>query len=177
MAVPLDGQCANAHETPGCQLDRLTASQDGFDNVGGQEGDLDTAPDIARIDAVAARDLLDGRGFSSRQCIEPEMGPSKQGDEIFVGRRGCALRGIYNHLRLDPATFQLEGDREVDQSFRKGSAAGVFLGDQAGEGRSLELDMDRAGAKRDAVKEAVQQLAVPQLAVPLRLFISQIGCG
>ncbi len=51
----------------------------------GLEGELDTATYVACIVPLAARDLSNGRGFSSRQLIEPAMGPRKQGDEFVVG--------------------------------------------------------------------------------------------
>ncbi len=172
MATPLEGQCADTFEMPGCQLDRLMASEDRLDNVGGQEGELDTATYVARIDSVAARDLSDGRGFSSRQLIEPAMGPRKQGDEFVVRGRGYTLRSMDNQLCLDPATLQLGGDREIDQSIQMHRAVAIVPEDQAGEARSLELDMDRASAKRDAVNEELQQLAVVT-----GLFIIQITRG
>ncbi len=96
MAIPLEGQCADTLEMPGCQLDWLMASEDRLDKVGGQEGELDTATYVARIHSVAARDLSDGRGFSYRQLIKPAMGPRKQGDEFVVGGRGYTLRCMDN---------------------------------------------------------------------------------
>ena len=100
------------------------------------------------------------------------MGSSKQSDDLVVRGRGRALRRMYNQLRLNPATLQLGGDCEVNYSFRMRCAVEIILEDQVGEARSLELDMDRTGAKRDAVNEAVQQLAVA-----LRLITAQVGCG
>ena len=172
MAIPLEGQCADTFEMPGCQLDRLMASEDRLDNVGCQEGELDTATYVARIDSLAARDLSDGLGFSSRQLIEPAMGSTKQGEEVVVRGRGDTPRCMDNQLRLDPATLQLGGDREIDQSIQMRCAVAIGPEDQAGEARSLELDIDRAGAKRDAVNEELQQLAAAT-----GLFVIQVTCA
>ncbi len=71
MAIPFEGQCADAPEAPGRQLDRQAADQDGIDDVGCQESELDIAPDVARVDPIAPGNLLDGPDFSSRQLIDP----------------------------------------------------------------------------------------------------------
>ncbi len=77
LAFPFHGQCAEAPKAPGCQLDGLAASEDVFDDVRGQECELDIVADVARIDPFAASDLADRLDFSSGQLIEPAVRPGK----------------------------------------------------------------------------------------------------
>ncbi len=65
MAIPFEGQCADAPEVPGRQLDRLAAGEDSFDDVGSQESELDIAPDVARVGLIAPGNLLNGPDVSS----------------------------------------------------------------------------------------------------------------
>ncbi len=60
MTVPFEGQCADAPEPRGSKFDRLAAGEDCLYDVGGQEGELEIAPDVARIDSLALSDLQDG---------------------------------------------------------------------------------------------------------------------
>ncbi len=59
MAIPFEGQCADAPEVAGRQLDRLAAGEDGFDDVRSQESELDIAPDVARVPSRRAISWMD----------------------------------------------------------------------------------------------------------------------
>ncbi len=133
MTVPFEGQCTDAPEPPGRKFDRLEAGEDGHDDVGGQEGELESAPDVARIDSLALSDLQDGHDFPSSQLVEPTMRLGEQGDQVLIGRCGFALRSAYNQLCLDAATLQHNRDSEVNQPFPVRCAIGTLLEDQAAE--------------------------------------------
>jgi hypothetical protein len=162
LAIPFEGQCADAPEAPGRQLDRLAAGEDGFNDVRCQESELDIAPDVARVDPIAPGDDLDGPDFSSRQLIEPATRLGDQGDQVLIGRRAFALRRADNERCLDTAAPQSNRNGEVNQPFRVGCDVGTIPRDQAVEARSIDLDTHRTGVKGDTVEEAVQQ---PALAV------------
>ena len=131
MAIPFEGQCADAPEAPGRQLDRLAAGEDGFDDVRSQESELDIAPDVARVDPIVPGNLLDGPDFSSRQLIEPATRLGDQGDQVPIGRRGFALRRADNQLCLDTAAPQSHRNGEVNQPFRARCDVGTIPRDQA----------------------------------------------
>ncbi len=123
MAIPFEGQCADAPEAPGRQLDRLAAGEDGFDDVRSQESELNITPDVARVDPIAPGNLLDGPDFSSRQLIEPAPRLGDQGDQVLIGRRGFALRRADNQLCLDTAAPQSHRNGAVNQPFRARSSS------------------------------------------------------
>ncbi len=160
MAIPLEGQCADAPEAPGRQLDRLAAGKDGLDDVRSEESELDIAPDVARVDPIAPGNLLNGPDFSSRQLIEPVPRLGDQGDQVLVGRRDFALRRADNQLCLDTAAPQSNRNGEVNQPFRVRCDVGTIPRDQAVEARALDLDAYRTGVKGDTAEEAVQQPAL-----------------
>ena len=49
LAVPFEGQCADALKALGGKVDRLAASENGLNDVGRQEGDLESSAHVARV--------------------------------------------------------------------------------------------------------------------------------
>ena len=172
MAVPFQRQSADMPKPPGRQFDRLAAGEDGLDDVGGQEGDLQIASDVARIDSLALSYFENGPDFPSSQLVEPSMRLGEQGDQVLIGRRGFALRRADNQLCLDTAAPQRNRNSEVNEPFRVRYDVGTIPRDQAVEARALDLDTHRTGVKGDTAEEAVQQPA-PALGP----FINQVIRG
>jgi len=83
LRVPFQRNFANAHETPWRELNRLTAGEDGLDDIGCQKGELDGATDLAGVVSVTASDLPSRSNFSSGLCLP--RNPSAAGDLAFWG--------------------------------------------------------------------------------------------
>ena len=84
----------------------MAAGEDGFNDVGCQERELEGTAHVARVYPVALCDLLDGLDFSARQLVEPAMGLDEEGDQVFVGGGGFSLSRAEDQLCFDPAALQ-----------------------------------------------------------------------
>ena len=139
LATPFEGQCADAPEALGGQLDRLAAGEGGFDDVRSQESELDIAPDVARVDPIAPGNLLDGPDFSSRQLIEPATRRATrairflyQGALLMTHRDGfprlsarSAWRGDARHRKPCGTPSESPGPQDLGKPpFRSGGRTG-----------------------------------------------------
>ena len=89
---PVQGQGAEPLESLRGQLDRLAASDDRFDNVGREEGKLQDATYVARVDALTLGDMLNAFDLSSCQRVEPLVSLCDEDNEILIGTNGKFVR-------------------------------------------------------------------------------------
>ena len=117
MAIPFEGQRADAPEAPGRQLDRLAAGEDGFDDVGSQESELDIAPDVARVDPIApgkyATNLDDNAvNLPELEChlrgIAPNVEPLEADAPDFPTRLRALLELVMNETSAKPPRITLD---------------------------------------------------------------------
>ncbi len=92
MAIPFEGQCADAPEAPGRQLDRLAANEEGFDDVRSQESELDIAPDVARVDPIAPGNLLDDLAYPILRPFHGAGGRLQAASEDLPAAMSALLR-------------------------------------------------------------------------------------
>jgi hypothetical protein len=157
LAVPFKGYFANAHEAPGRELNRLSAGEDGLDDIWRQEGELYGTADLAGVVSIAASDLPGRPDFASGQLAEPSMGPDEQNDEVCIWHRGFVLRARDNQLGLNTATLKQNRSRQVNQLLRLCRAVRGLSENSVPERGALERDPDRVGMEPDAMEQLVQQ--------------------
>ena len=162
LAIPVGRQRADSPKSSRCQLNGLTAREDGLDDVRCEESELKAAPDVAGVDAVPSRNLVDGSDRSGGQFLEPAMPSRDKGNQPGIDAGLGFVLPTHHQLRLHTAPLQPDGHRMLENLFRYAEVAGGYARDQADEFNPVDLDADGFGTQCDAAEETAQKLLVFQ---------------
>src|SRR6266850_569502 len=101
------------------EFDRLPALQDGLDQLGAEEGEVDEAPDIAPGDALALGQFPQRSGASGGKLLEPRAPAGDRLDQRGVASRtvvlNCHSRQHQPHLDTAAPEGRCKAGRAVEQ--------------------------------------------------------------
>ena len=117
LVVPFEGYNPNALEALCGELDRLAAGENGVDDIRRKERELHYASNVARMNVVSLRDLVDGSDFSRNVLMAPQMCPGDKENQVGVEQASIAVCCSDDQLRLNAAALQQYGNRELKYAF------------------------------------------------------------